>query len=64
MTTQPARILIVEDDAEADAALSAAVRDLGCAPVVMQSYEDGLRAAGLAEFRVIVFDRLLPGGAL
>ena len=62
MTTQTARILIVEDDAEAAAALSAAVRDLGCEPVVMQSYEDGLRAAGLAEFRVIVFDRMLPGG--
>ncbi|OWU86636.1 XRE family transcriptional regulator [Oceanicola sp. 22II-s10i] len=62
MTTPQTRILIVEDDPVAADALAAAVRDLDCDPVVMRSYEDGLKAAGLAEFRVIVFDRMLPGG--
>ncbi|AKO96197.1 Response regulator [Marinovum algicola DG 898] len=56
------RILIVEDDAAAARALSEAVRDLGCAPVVMRSFDDGVTAAGLADFAVVVFDRMLPGG--
>ncbi|MGR3453230.1 response regulator transcription factor [Pseudooceanicola sp.] len=60
--TDTARILIVEDDDAAAGAIAQAVRDLGCEPVVMRSYADGLKAAGLAEFRVIVFDRMLPGG--
>ena len=56
------RILIVEDDAETAAAIAATVESLDCEPVVMRSYEAGLEAAGLADFAVIVLDRMLPGG--
>lgn len=66
--TQPAtaekarRILIVEDDKAAARAMSEAARDLGCEPIVMRNYDDGVKAAGLADFAVIIFDRMLPGG--
>ncbi len=56
------RILIVEDDTEAAEAVAQAVRELNCDPVVMRNYDDGLKAAALADFKVIVFDRMLPGG--
>jgi two-component system OmpR family response regulator len=56
------RILIVEDDAETAAAVAATVAGLGAEPVVMRSYAAGLEAAGLADFAVIVLDRMLPGG--
>lgn len=56
------RILIVEDDAETAAAVAATVEGLGAEPIVMRSYEAGLEAAGLADFAVIVLDRMLPGG--
>ena len=59
---KPRRILIVEDDAAAARAMSEAVEDLGCEPIVMRNYEDGIKAAGLANFAVIIFDRMLPGG--
>ncbi|RVT82657.1 response regulator transcription factor [Rhodobacteraceae bacterium CCMM004] len=60
---QPAlRILIVEDDPESARALAEAVRDLSAEPVVMRNYGDGVQAAGLADFAVIVLDRMLPGG--
>jgi two-component system OmpR family response regulator len=56
------RILIVEDDAETAAAMAAAVTALGAEPVVMRSLDAGLQAAALADFAVIVLDRMLPGG--
>ena len=59
---KPRRILIVEDDAAAARAMSEAVEDLGCEPIVMRSFDDGVTAAGLADFAVIIFDRMLPGG--
>lgn len=61
-TPMTRRILIVEDDSAAARALSEAARDLGCEPIVMRNYADGVKAAGLADFSVIVFDRMLPGG--
>ncbi|MCA1335227.1 response regulator transcription factor [Pseudooceanicola marinus] len=58
----PPRILIVEDDTEAGQALCAAARDLGADPHWVTTYPEGLAAAGADDFRVIVFDRMLPGG--
>lgn len=55
------RILIVEDDVETAAAVAAVVRGLGCEPIVTSTLADGL-AAATEEFRVIVLDRMLPGG--
>ena len=56
------RILIVEDDRETAAAVAAIVEGLGCEPIVMRNLPDGVKAAGLARFAVIVLDRMLPGG--
>jgi two-component system OmpR family response regulator len=55
------RILIVEDDPETAAAVAAEVRGVGCMPVVMETLAAGL-AASTEDFRVIVLDRMLPGG--
>ncbi len=55
------RILIVEDDSETAAAVAAEVRGLGCEPVVVGTLEAGI-AASIGDFRVIVLDRMLPGG--
>lgn len=55
------RILIVEDDAETAAAIAAEVTGLGCAPVVVGTLDDGV-AQSAGDFRVIVLDRMLPGG--
>ena len=55
------RILIVEDDPETAAAVAAEVRGLGCMPVVVETLAAGL-AASTEDFRVIVLDRMLPGG--
>lgn len=60
--TAAARILIVEDDTGAGQAVSAAVRDLGAAPVWVTTFDEGLAAAASGDFQVIVFDRMLPGG--
>ena len=64
MTERPTkkRILIVEDDPETAEAVAAIVRGLDCEPIIMRSFADGIQAAGLAEFAVVVFDRMLPGG--
>lgn len=56
------RILIVEDDAETAEALAAAVSSLDCEPIIMRSFDAGLEAAGLADFALIILDRMLPGG--
>lgn len=55
------RILIVEDDPETAAAVAAEVRGLGCMPVVVETLAAGLTAS-TEDFRVIVLDRMLPGG--
>jgi len=55
------RILIVEDDVETAQAVAGIVRDLGCAPVVCGTLAEGI-ATATGEFRVIVLDRMLPGG--
>lgn len=55
------RILIVEDDPETAAAVAAEVRGVGGMPVVMETLAAGL-AASTEDFRVIVLDRMLPGG--
>ncbi|MBY6046255.1 response regulator transcription factor [Vannielia litorea] len=56
------RILVVEDDRATAETISEAVTSLGCEPVVMRDWESGLKAAELADFAVIVMDRMLPGG--
>ena len=55
------RILIIEDDAEPAAAVAAEVQGLGCAPVIAPTLAAGL-AAATGDFKVIVLDRMLPGG--
>lgn len=60
--TDAKRILIVEDDPETADAVAAIVTGLGCRPVIMRTFADGVQAASLAEFAVVVFDRMLPGG--
>jgi len=60
--TDQRRILIVEDDPETAEFVAGVATDLGCIPTIMGSYGDGLAAAGLTDFAVIVLDRMLPGG--
>ena len=55
------RILIVEDDIETAAAIAGEVKGLGCEPVVVGTLDEGL-ALSSEDFRVIVLDRMLPGG--
>lgn len=55
------RILIIEDDAETAEAVAAEVRGLGCAAVIVSTLADGIAAAS-GDFRLIVLDRMLPGG--
>ena len=55
------RILIVEDDAESAAAVAQIVTDMGLEPVVVGTLAEGV-AASAGDFRVIVLDRMLPGG--
>jgi len=55
------RILIVEDDADTAAAIARVVEGLACAAVIAPTLADGLAEAS-GDFRVIVLDRMLPGG--
>lgn len=55
------RILIVEDDAETAAAIAGEVAGVGCEAVVVGTLEEGV-ALSAGDFRVIVLDRMLPGG--
>lgn len=55
------RILIVEDDSETAEAIAAEVRGLGLEPVIKTTLDEGIAASAL-DFRVIVLDRMLPGG--
>ena len=56
------RILIVEDDAETAAAVRALVEGMGCAADLCDTLEAGIAAATSAPYKVIVLDRMLPGG--
>ncbi|MCB6179596.1 response regulator transcription factor [Rhodobacter sp. Har01] len=56
------RILIIEDDAETAAAVAAVVAELGCEAEIRGTLDEGLAEAGLGDYRVIVLDRMLPGG--
>lgn len=60
--SQPARILIVEDDAVTAQAMAQAIRDVGAAPEIRDTYDEGLKAASDGDYAVILFDRMLPGG--
>lgn len=61
-SSQPARILIVEDDAVTAQAMAQAVRDVGAEPEIRETYDDGLQAAAQGDYAIILFDRMLPGG--
>lgn len=56
------RILIVEDDADTARAVADVVQGLGFEPVIETTLPAGLAAAAAGDFRVIVLDRMLPGG--
>ena len=56
------RILIIEDDRETAAAVRAVVEGLGCAADHCATLEAGVTAATSGPYRVIVLDRMLPGG--
>lgn len=56
------RILIVEDDPQTAEAVARTVRDLSCEAVIATTLDEGLAAALTGDFRVIVLDRMLPGG--
>jgi two-component system, OmpR family, response regulator len=56
------RILIVEDDAETAAAVRAVVEELGCAATHAATLDDGVAEATGSDYKVIVLDRMLPGG--
>ena len=56
------RILIIEDDAETAAAVRALVEGMGCAADHCDTLEAGIAAAVSAPYKVIVLDRMLPGG--
>jgi two-component system, OmpR family, response regulator len=56
------RILIVEDDIETATAVRAVVEGLGCSVDHCNTLEDGVAAAIATPYKVIVLDRMLPGG--
>ena len=56
------RILIIEDDPETAAAVHAEAEALGCATDHRDTLDSGIEAATSAPYRVIVLDRMLPGG--
>lgn len=56
------RILIVEDDRATAQAVADVVRGLGCEPVFAATVAEGIAAAAAGDIRVIVLDRMLPGG--
>lgn len=61
MPTPTDRILIIEDDPETAAAVAAEVRGLGCTPIIAATLPEGV-ALCAQDFRIIVLDRMLPGG--
>ncbi len=56
------RILIVEDDLETAAAVRAVVEGMGCHVDHHDTLEAGVAAAIATPYKVIVLDRMLPGG--
>ena len=56
------RILIVEDDPETAAAVRAVVEGMGCTADHCDTLEAGITAATATPYKVIVLDRMLPGG--
>ncbi len=56
------RILIVEDDADMRAAMAQCCAELDYDPILMGSFADGLKAAALSEYALVILDRLLPDG--
>jgi two-component system, OmpR family, response regulator len=60
--SMPDRILIVEDDAETATAVRVVVEGLGCAADHCATLEGGIAAATSTAYKVIVLDRMLPGG--
>ncbi len=56
------RILIVEDDIETAAAVRAVIEGMGCAADHCDTLERGIAAALSTPYKVIVLDRMLPGG--
>jgi len=56
------RILVIEDDPDTATMIADVVSGLACEPIVMRNFDDGLEAARLARFAVVVIDRMLPGG--
>jgi two-component system, OmpR family, response regulator len=56
------RILIVEDDIETAAAVRAVIEGMGCSADHCDTLETGIAAASGASYKVIVLDRMLPGG--
>jgi len=56
------RILVIEDDPDTATMIADVVSGLECEPIVMRNFDDGLEAARLARFAVVVIDRMLPGG--
>lgn len=59
---EPARILVVEDDAEMGRAMAQACEELGYDPVWMRTYGDALKAAELSDYAMAILDRMLPDG--
>ena len=59
--TQTAQILIIEDDPETAEAIACEVRGLGCTATIATTLPEGIRLSA-QNFRVIVLDRMLPGG--
>lgn len=56
------RILIIEDDPETAAAIRAEAEALGCQTDHRDTLPSGIEAATSAPYKVIVLDRMLPGG--
>jgi two-component system OmpR family response regulator len=56
------RILIVEDDPDTAAAVRAEVEALGCSADHCDTLDAGIAAAISIPYKVIVLDRMLPGG--
>lgn len=58
----PDRILIIEDEPEIAGAVAEAVAALGCTPLWKATLDEGVAEAVAGDYRVIVLDRMLPGG--
>ena len=56
------RILIVEDDVETAAAIRTVVEGMGCSVDHCTTLDEGVAAAVSTPYKVIVLDRMLPGG--